>query len=103
MMSGPILEVAILNVIEGEEDAFEKAFAKAQAIIASVPGYLSHDLQRCIESRNRYILLVGWQTLEDHTMGFRESAEYQEWKALLHHFYDPFPVVEHYQSVLKGA
>lgn len=102
-MSEPILEVAVLDVIPGDEAAFENAFQQAQTIIASMPGYLGHDLQRCVETQNRYLLLVRWQTLEDHTVGFRESSQYQEWKALLHHFYDPFPVVEHYQSVSKGA
>lgn len=102
-MSGPILEVAILDVLPGEEDAFETAFSQAQAIIASMDGYLGHELQRCVETRNRYILLVRWQTLEDHTVGFRQSPEYQDWKALLHHFYDPFPVVEHYETVFEGA
>ena len=63
-------------------------------------GYISHQLQRCIEKENRYILLVNWETLEDHTVGFRSSDEYQEWKKLLHHFYDPFPTVEHYELFL---
>lgn len=101
-MAKPILEVAILDVVPGEECEFERAFARAQTIISSMPGYLKHELQRCMETPNRYILLVRWQTLEDHTVGFRESPQYQEWKALLHHFYDPFPVVEHYQSVSEG-
>lgn len=95
-----VLEVAILDVRPGESAAFEAAFAEAQAIIASMPGYLSHQLQRCIENGDRYILLVEWRTLEAHTEGFRGSAEYQRWKALLHHFYDPFPTVEHYRRVL---
>jgi heme-degrading monooxygenase HmoA len=94
-----ILEVAILNVKAGEGAAFEQAFGQAQAIIASIPGYLSHQLQRCLESADKYVLLVQWQTLEDHTVGFRQSPHYQEWKRLLHHFYDPFPTVEHYESV----
>ena len=94
-----ILEVAILNVKPDMEKDFEQSFAKAQAIISSMKGYVSHQLQRCIENPGRYILLVNWQTLEDHEIGFRQSAEYQEWKALLHHFYDPFPTVEHYESV----
>ena len=102
-MSEPVLELAILDVIQGEEDAFEKAFEHAQSIIASMPGYLGHELQRCIETPNRYVLLARWQTLEDHTVGFRQSAQYQEWKSLLHHFYDPFPIVEHYQPVFGGA
>jgi len=94
-----ILEVATLDVRPGQEADFETAFAEASAIISSMAGYLSHDLQRCLEKRNRYVLLVNWQTLEDHTVGFRGSAEYRRWKALLHHFYDPFPTVEHYQKV----
>ncbi|MFM2587333.1 antibiotic biosynthesis monooxygenase family protein [Vibrio sp. TBV020] len=94
-----ILEVAILDVKPNLEEEFEQNFAKAQAIISSMSGYVSHQLQRCIENPSRYILLVNWQTLEDHEQGFRQSAEYQEWKALLHHFYDPFPTVEHYQPV----
>jgi len=62
-------------------------------------GYVSHQLQRCLEARGRYVLLVNWQTLEDHTVGFRGSAEYQRWKRLLHHFYEPFPTVEHFELV----
>jgi heme-degrading monooxygenase HmoA len=92
-----ILEVAVLNVRAGESEAFERAFAQAQSIIASMPGCVSHQLHRCLESRDRYLLLVQWERLEDHTVGFRQSPRYQEWKRLLHHFYDPFPTVEHYE------
>ena len=94
-----ILETAILDVIPNQERDFEAAFAKASPIIASMPRYISHQLQRCVEKQNRYILLVNWETLEDHTVGFRGSEQYQEWRKLLHHFYDPFPVVEHYQLI----
>lgn len=98
-----ILEVAILNVKPGQEAEFENAFIKAQEIISGMEGFVSHQLQKCIERKNRYLLLVKWKTLEDHTIGFRESSEYQEWRNLLHHFYDPFPEVEHYQSVFNNA
>jgi heme-degrading monooxygenase HmoA len=94
-----ILETAILDVIPSRENEFQAAFAKASPIISSMPGYISHQLQRCIEKQNRYILLVNWETLEDHTVGFRGSEQYQEWRKLLHHFYDPFPTVEHYELV----
>jgi len=94
-----ILEVAILDVRAGQKQEFEEAFLTAQSIISSMPGYISHQLRSCIEKPNRYILLVNWETLEDHTIGFRESPQYQEWKALLHHFYNPFPVVEHYSML----
>lgn len=97
-----ILESAVLDVKPHRTQEFEAAFAEAQRIISASPGYISHELRRCIEKRNRYLLLVRWQTLQDHTEGFRKSAPYQEWKGLLHHFYDPFPVVEHYEP-LAGA
>ena len=95
-----IMEVAILNVTPGQHRQFEAAFNEAQTIIASMQGYVSHELKKCLENPNRYILLVNWLTLTDHTVGVRESAQYQQWRALLHHFYDPFPTVEHYESVL---
>lgn len=94
-----ILEVALLNVVKGREKEFEAAFIEASTIISSVSGYVSHELQRCIEVEGRYILLVRWENLEDHTIGFRQSDGYQSWKKLLHHFYDPFPEVEHYESI----
>ena len=98
-----ILEVAILDVRVGVEREFETAFAQASAIIASMPGYISHQLQRCVETTNRYVLLVNWASIEAHTVGFRGSPEYQRWKQLLHHFYDPFPSVEHYALVAQSA
>jgi len=94
-----ILEVAILDVKAGKEKDFEAAFDKAQPIISNSSGYVSHQLQSCIEKPGRYILLVNWKTLEDHTAGFRGSEEYQEWRTLLHHFYEPFPEVEHYKCI----
>lgn len=91
-----ILEIAHLRIRSGQNAAFEKAFEQAQKIIASMPGYLSHELGHCLERPDEYVLLVRWRTLEDHEVGFRQSAQYQEWKQLLHHFYDPFPSVLHY-------
>lgn len=94
-----ILEVAILNVKAGEAGVFEAAFRRAASIIASMNGYRRHELRRCVEIENQYVLLVEWDTLEDHVIGFRGSAGYQEWRHLLHHFYSPFPTVEHYEPV----
>jgi heme-degrading monooxygenase HmoA len=96
-----ILEIAILNVIPDQEAAFEAAFRRGALILAAARGYISHELRRCLEHSSRYLLLVKWQTIEDHTVGFRGSPQYQEWKALLHHFYDPFPTVEHYSTPLS--
>jgi len=94
-----VLEVAILNVRPGESDAFEAAFLEAQTIISASAGYQRHELRRCLEAGDRYLLLVWWDSLESHTDGFRRSEGYQRWRALLHHFYDPFPAVEHYVDV----
>jgi len=94
-----ILEVAHLQVVPGQEREFESAFKKAQLIIAAMDGYISHDLQRCIEDTSHYLLQVRWTSLEAHTVGFRSSAQYQQWRALLHHFYDPFPEVLHFEAL----
>jgi len=98
-----ILEVAVLDVRAGEGPRFERAFEQAQAILASMSGYQRHELRRCVEVASRYLLLVWWDSLEAHTVGFRGSPEYQRWKALLHHFYDPFPSVEHYAPLFGGS
>ncbi|RFM27535.1 antibiotic biosynthesis monooxygenase family protein [Deminuibacter soli] len=94
-----ITEVAILRIKRGTRQSFENAFNEAQSIIAAMDGYLHHELQRCIEEENKYLLLVQWQTLEDHVDGFRKHDAYKQWQALLHPFYDPAPVVEHFEKI----
>ena len=94
-----ITEIALLNIKAGNRQAFENAFAAAQKIISSCNGYIKHELQQCMENDHKYLLQVEWNTLEDHTEGFRKSEAYKEWKYLLHHFYDPFPAVEHYKKI----
>ncbi len=96
-----ILEVAILYVKEGQEKDFEKDFAIAGQYISAIKGYVKHSLRKCLEENNKYILLVDWLTLEDHIIGFRTSPEYLEWKSLLHHYYNPFPIVEHYETIFE--
>jgi heme-degrading monooxygenase HmoA len=93
-----VLEHAVLEVVPGQESAFEEAFATAKAIISASAGFRSLRLSRCLEKPSRYLLLVEWERLVDHTEGFRGSAVFQEWRALLHHFYDPFPTVEHFED-----
>ena len=94
-----ITEHAILPVIAGQEAAFEEAFAEARSIISSMPGFVDLLLSRSLESPGDYLLLVRWETLEAHTVGFRGSPDYQRWRELLHRFYDPFPTVEHFVEV----
>jgi heme-degrading monooxygenase HmoA len=98
-----ILEHAILNVKEGQGVAFETALAEALPLIKTTPGFIRLEVKPCLENANRYLLLVEWQRLEDHTQGFRGSDRYPKWRSFLHHFYDPFPVVEHYgAAVVEG-
>ena len=103
MLGGMVLEVAVLDVRPGESAAFEAAFREAQSILAASRGYQRHELRRCLEAADRYLLLVWWDSLESHTEGFRGSPGYQRWKELLHPFYDPFPSVEHYVGVPGAA
>jgi heme-degrading monooxygenase HmoA len=99
---GMITEHAELPVIAGREAEFEEAFATAKSLIAASPGFGGLTLSRCIERPNVYLLLVQWESVEAHNVGFRGSPAYQEWRALLHHFYDPFPFVEHYEWVTSA-
>ena len=98
-----VLEAVTLNIRKGQSDEFETAFRQAQPIIASMQGYISHELQRCLEVEDRYLLLVRWRTIEDHTVGFRNHPDFAEWKRLLHHFYDPPPVIQHYDLVIADS
>lgn len=96
-----ILEVATLNVRPGQEAAFEEAMRKARPLMEASAGFGGMSLRRCVETPNRYMLSVSWNGLEDHTVGFRQSERYQKWRELLHHFYDPFPTVEHYGEPIQ--
>lgn len=100
-----ILEHALLPVLPGREAEFEDALVEALPVIRSMPGCLRAEVTRCQEQPSTYLLLVEWETLQHHTEGFRGSPDYLEWKRLLHHFYDPFPTVWHFEPIprLAGA
>lgn len=95
-----ILEAFIAHIKPGMESEFEVALRDAAPIISSMKGFISIELQRCMEVTGQYLFLIRWETLEDHTVGFRGSPEYQEWRSRLHHFYEPMPTVQHYEQVL---
>jgi heme-degrading monooxygenase HmoA len=94
-----VLEHVVLNVIAGLEVEFEEAFSRAREVISKSPGFISLRIARGIERPSTYLLLVEWESLEDHTVGFRQSARFTEWRELLHHFYEPFPHVEHFAEI----
>ena len=95
-----ILEAILIDIRNGQERDFERDFDRASALIQQAPGYLSHELSRCLEKPGRYLFLARWETLEAHTEGFRKSALYPEWRKLLHHYYDPVPTVQHFSPFL---
>ena len=98
-----ILEIAHLQVKAGELAAFEAAMQKAKLIIAKIPGFNGLEVRHSISNKGDYLLQVHWQKLEDHTEGFRRSTEYQEWRALLHPFYEPMPTVEYFEAPFAVA
>jgi heme-degrading monooxygenase HmoA len=96
-----ILEVAVFDIVQGQEAAFEAAFAEAELVISQASGYLRHELQRGLETPHKYVLLVRWQTLEDHIEGFRQSALFTQWRALIGSFFATPPVVEHFHLIAE--
>ena len=97
-----ILEVATLSIHEGQQNAFEAAFPDAAAILASADGYVSHELQRCVENDSRFILLVRWKSVAHHMQGFRQSALFAHWRAILSRYFSTPPSVEHYFAPGSG-
>ncbi len=95
-----IVEHALLPVRPGQEAAFEAALVEAVPLISAAVGFRSVSVSRGVERPSTYLLLVEWDSVADHDEGFRRSAAYERWRALLHHFYDPFPVVEHFTPVV---
>jgi heme-degrading monooxygenase HmoA len=94
-----IVELAQLTIVAGREAEFELVFRTAVAAPAGCPGYLAHELRRSIESPTRYILRIEWATLEDHTVGFRGSPAFTQWRAQVGPFFASAPVVEHFTPV----
>ncbi len=95
-----IIEHVHLKIKPNQSQAYEQAFELAKHLIAKMHGFNSFQLIKHYQDEQHYILMVIWDTIEDHIEGFRQSAEYQEWRALLHPFYDPMPQLEYYQPCI---
>jgi heme-degrading monooxygenase HmoA len=89
-----------LNIRKGKSLEFEAALKSARPLIEETEGFQRLEIRPCVESKDRYLLLVWWSTVEAHTLGFRGSPRYTEWRAALHHFFEPFPTVQHYGEPL---
>ena len=105
-MSGPlpskVTEVAVLNIRAGEEERFEAGLAEAVPLFERAKGCLSMRVERSIEQPLRYRLFVEWQTLENHTVEFRNSADFQQWRSLVGSYFATPPEVEHIYVAVPG-
>jgi heme-degrading monooxygenase HmoA len=97
-----ILEAAVLSIDPARRSEFELAFAEARKIISAMAGFISLELQRGLETDGRYLLLVQWRSVEDHTVGFRQSPQFQRWRQLIGPYFAVPPAVEHYERISGG-
>jgi heme-degrading monooxygenase HmoA len=97
-----VLEVALIDVFPGQEDAFAAVYRLAHPILAGTPGCRSVRMTRGMESPSRFVLLVEWDSVEAHEENFRKTDRFTQWRALIGpHFAKP-PVVEHFTDVVPG-
>ncbi|MEO1134393.1 MAG: antibiotic biosynthesis monooxygenase family protein [Cyanobacteria bacterium J06639_1] len=94
-----VTEIATVTLKPGEQENFEKAIAEAYQYLRSSPGYLSHELKQCVEQSDRYVLTIQWETLEAHTVTFRESENFAQWRACIGQYFAQPPEVLHYRLV----
>ncbi len=97
-----MLEQVELTVMEGQEAAYEAAFEQAAPIIRRQTGCRAVRLVRSVEHPRHYVLLVEWARESDHSIGFRQSQDYRAWRALLHHFYEQVPPVDHWRDIHRS-
>ena len=99
-----ILELADIRIHPGQQAAFEEAIQRGlTTVIHNAEGFQGFQVNRGIESTERYLLHIFWNTLEDHTIGFRQSPAFAQWRAIVGHFFAVPPVVEHFDLVAKSA
>ena len=97
-----ILEIATIDIQPGQEEAFEAGVRQATPLFLRAKGCHGLTLQRVIEQPSRYLLIVRWGTLEDHTVGFRGSPDFQAWRGLVGPFFAAPPSVVHTQAVVEA-
>lgn len=98
-----ILEIADIRIAPGQQAAFEEAIQRGLTTVASrARGFAGFKVNRGVESPERYVLMIFWQTLEDHTVHFRGGPLFAEWRAIVGPFFAAPPVVEHFELVAKS-
>jgi len=97
-----ILEIVTIYIKPGQEAEFEAAFKEASQYVAAANGYIRHELRRCVETRNKYLNMIHWQTVDDHMIGFRQSEAFQKFRALISPYYDVPSEMNHYEVVMQN-
>lgn len=92
-----IIETAQIQINDGQDAAFEAALEQAKLVVAQAKGFNGLYVHRGIERPDVYLLALEWETVEDHTVGFRESDLFVQWRALIGPFFAKPPVVEHWE------
>ncbi|MBE1492188.1 antibiotic biosynthesis monooxygenase family protein [Plantactinospora soyae] len=98
-----VLEVALIDVLAGQEDAFARAYAEGHPVLAGTPGCRSVRMTRGIESPSRFVLLVEWDSVEAHLENFRDTERFTTWRSLIGPYFATPPVVEHFTDVVPPA
>jgi heme-degrading monooxygenase HmoA len=98
-----ILEIADIRITPGQQAAFDEAIQRGlQTVIAQAGGYLGHEVQKCIETPERYVLMIQWASVEAHNVGFRQSPAFAEWRAIVGPFFAGPPLVEHFSLLTRS-
>ena len=99
-----ILELADIRIHPGQQAAFDEAIERGlKTVISHAKGFEGFKVNKGMESPDRYILQIFWATLEDHTIGFRQSPAFADWRAIVGPFFASPPVVEHFELVCKSG
>ncbi len=92
-----VLEIANIIIKQGQNKDFELSLKQAQGVLIKAKGYINHHFHQCLENEHKYVLLIQWQSLAAHTVGFRESSLFQEWRSLIGEYFQETPIVEHFE------
>jgi heme-degrading monooxygenase HmoA len=98
-----VLEVALIDVLAGQEEQFATAYGKAREVLLTTPGLLSVRMTRGVESPSRFVLLVEWESVEAHLENFRATERFTTWRGLIGPYFDGAPRVEHFLDVAQSS
>lgn len=98
-----ILEIADIRIHPGQNAAFDEAIARGlRTVVSGAKGFRAASVHQCVETPERYVLQIQWDTLEDHTVGFRQSEAFTQWRGIVGPFFAAPPLVEHFRVLLDG-